>query len=291
MKGYKVAKIAKKAKKAEQSTQSHTPEQALAHVQETKQALELKQTFSYIDIGEGLAAYKLTWSAQVVGDLQAASMKPLVESFTNESTQQGIARLTELQSFEAGKRSSLPSMKVEVLSDKELQIAAKEGFTAMWEVRDKLESQPFELAQAGKLNVSNVVKVDYGSHLIHKLDGTLLPVAIHFDYIQARMHSGVYDLDKAYAVLKANPQVHELKGEDIPYYNAVAGKTKSLRFRFEPTCEQMNQIYAASSALNPRYPSTSFHAAVFDLDMLGLRKAGATECATFYDSKPGCEDF
>lgn len=258
------------------------------HVQESKQTLELKQTLSYIDVGEGLAAYKLSWSAQIVGGLQAASMKSLLEQFTSETTLQGIGKLKELQSFEKGKRAALPSMKVEALSDEELQLAATNGFTAMWEARDQTENQPFELAQAGKLKVSNIVNVDYGSHLIHKLDGSLLPVAIYFDYIQARMHNGVYDLDKAYAVLKKNAQVHELEIEDIPYYNAENGKTKCLSFHFSPTYEQMNQIYKVSAKLNPKYPSTSFHAAVFDLDLLGLRKAGATKCKSFYDSKPGC---
>ena len=144
-----------------------------------------------------------------------------------------------------------------------------------------------------KINGDNdfVIRDDYfNSRMMFDIDGNVLPVAIHCDYIDAHMSNASYDLEKALEILRKNPDVHfiDRRGsftdpviEEIPYYNVDDKRTHFLHFIFSPTKEQVNQMWKLQQTLKEKYPSTAKHQAIFELDILGLRKGGAAKFDTY----------
>lgn len=134
----------------------------------------------------------------------------------------------------------------------------------------------------------HLMHLDYGSHLVYDAHGNILPVAIPFDYINGCMSNGAYDMEKALRVLVENPQVHfigasTLGVEMVPYYNSRPDSSSFLQFYFAPTQEQMTAIWERAKTLDRTFPSTALNEAVFELDTLGLRAAGAALFNNFYE--------
>ncbi len=116
----------------------------------------------------------------------------------------------------------------------------------------------------------NLVVLNPNDSSFWNIDGTLIPTAIQFDYICARMHDGAYDLVKALVILLARDDVtfynDEKKIQDIPYYNRDDDRDQYLQFWWIPSQEQAEAIHAEKSSMES-------YKLIFDRDMLGLRAA------------------
>lgn len=142
-----------------------------------------------------------------------------------------------------------------------------------------------------------LVRLDYSSHMLFDPEAGVLPVGIHYDYMTGMMSNGSYDLNKVRDLLKQNEQVHSgnvdslgvekpIEIEPVPYYNTASNCSTGIGFWFAPTQAQMKTIWEKAKTLNSKCPSCELHRAVFELDMLGLRKQGAA----LFDFYYGCED-
>lgn len=114
------------------------------------------------------------------------------------------------------------------------------------------------------------------------LDDRVVPVALHFEYIQSNMDNMHYDLELAVEILKKNSQVTLITDRydksfisDIPSYNASPSRTKCISFIFSPTIEQATMLWEEQKKIDEKYPHGARFKAVLDLDLLGLHSGGA----------------
>ncbi len=138
----------------------------------------------------------------------------------------------------------------------------------------------------------NVIAFYSYDHSFWRLDGTLLPTGIQFDYIDARFHNQVYDMPKAVAHLSTRDDVIFFSTErarhgasimetiakkgavqDIPYYNRDSGKSTYATFVWTPNQGQAERLYKER---RDRFKI------IFDEDWLGLRAAGAALSDDYY---------
>ena len=120
-----------------------------------------------------------------------------------------------------------------------------------------------------------LVRAEGGGHMLFDRKGKALPVARGVDYIDWRADNGHYDLDKAVEVLSKRSDIHDLRREDIPYYNRDSGRTETLVFTWAPDVRTYRRAWKWCQELDTHYPSTRFPYAVEKLDLWGLARAGA----------------
>lgn len=174
--------------------------------------------------------------------------------------------------------------------------------TTPWHLieRGTVITEVFDYFKAGGV-ADDVVQLDYGCHMLFDRHGEPLPVGVMFDYINGRITDRVYDLKKLVEILLARDDVHVYRSDNhvdinsrattveeaiktIPYYNSDCGND-SVCFSWQPSLEEYRLVWKTAKSLNPRYPSTEIHRAVFELDILGLRSGGAAKFKGFYDNR------
>jgi len=136
--------------------------------------------------------------------------------------------------------------------------------------------------------------------------GQVLPVGIEFDYIS---HGGItdgrYDLEKLakHLLARNDCKIYKVnyRGDlydttkyattvkeaivDIPYYNANHYCQKTIYFIWQPNAADYARMWDWCIANNKKYPSTSMHQAIFELDLIGARAAGAALFDSYHKSK------
>ena len=178
-------------------------------------------------------------------------------------------------------------------------VAASEAFLLDAQTKGYPEAVQTHLADGWNANIYTrvkngeklrMVRLDHGGHMLFDDQGTVLPIALHYDYMNGNMRDGAYDLHGVAEYLKNNPQVRpwdeqtSLTVDRVPYYNVSPGCTQSLAFVFAPTQEQMERIWAKANEGTGEYPSTRLHQSVWELDVLGLRAAGLAKGTSYWDS-------
>jgi hypothetical protein len=273
------------------------------HIEHKSQTVtyEVTADIDYIDLGDNLAVYRLSREWRTSDGNIPALFKELPASQATE----GFARLSALQSYIKGK-GKLPREpeKLCLVQKDYLQLAARYGFMDAWERLGKNVvlsiDKPFTAISEGTASAEQLVQVDTASHLLFDRNGEILPVAQYFDYINAGMCDGRYDLEKALEILKKNPRIHgvtnrgkeeELQIIPVEYYNRERYCSQYLRFWFEPTLEEQRQLWAKQCSYGREYPSTDFYRAVFDLDILGLRAGGAAYYDDHYMTRQSDDAF
>ncbi len=257
-----------------------------------------------VDLDDKLCAYRLGQ-----GPLPGQTLPPQLESYLGLRVIEGLATRKSVVAFKKGRKPNIVEVQNLSLVDPSLlEDAANHGFMEAFRLQEKKGvnirgevNNVFTAFTENNAQLDHLVRVDWSSNLIFNRVGQLLPVAIQFDYIMARMHDGCYDLEKAAAVLSKDPRVKFLPGERsysrddvdspikrIPSYNATSGQTQYIPFLFSPTAEDSIRMWDQMVSYRTQYPSTTNFQAIWDLDLLGLRKAGAARYDGFHDSKP-CE--
>lgn len=129
----------------------------------------------------------------------------------------------------------------------------------------------FECAQGME---GGVIRANHYDSTWYEADGTLIPVGIHFCYMDGLMDNEHYNLDLVLEILSLRDDITWVgqKVKAIPHYNASETRDRFVEFWWTPSLEQY-KLYRERDAF-------SRHAVVFDHDMLGLREAALTE--TYY---------
>jgi len=237
-----------------------------------------------IRLKNGVFAYKLTESWSLVG-------KEGRPKFTTSKPQtcQGLVTKKRLDDYLSGK-CGLGGSDFEVISPEILEGLRKRGWS--YGESERLEWAqpfPFDAARSGKEGKDfHVVRFICDSHMMEDATGKKLPVGIFMDYIAAGMHNINYDLDRAAEILKKNPNIEFVYRESdnpvrpIPYYNVSEGRTQCLEFWWAPTVKEYRRMWKKCLSLGGTYPSTNRERAIFELDLLGLRKGKAAKFKSFY---------
>lgn len=169
-----------------------------------------------------------------------------------------------------------------------------------------IRKDAFTALTSGEATIENVVRVDWGNFILFDHEDRPLPVALTFNYMQGHFDESRYDLRKAAQHLLTRPDVvvfrnppygasyDERRGrtpvpaasadeaiQPIPYYNATSRRSHQIVFRWMPDAETYRQI---ASNVKSLALSDDVRRAVFDLDLLGLRAAGAARFADYYQS-------
>lgn len=107
-----------------------------------------------------------------------------------------------------------------------------------------LIKNPYDYFTGDDLTEVVFIKVSYYDHNIYDVDGNKYPKAIYFDYIEAGMHNGNYNLQRALEILKTREDIKLLTKEikPIPYYNSSDDEDMCLEFIWHPSDEDFEKI-------------------------------------------------
>lgn len=90
-----------------------------------------------------------------------------------------------------------------------------------------------------------VIKINcYNDGYNYDVHGNKLPRAYHFDYIEARMSNGFYNLDEILKILKGRDDIRFYKEgiQQIEHYNAERGNDKYIHFVWIPNPEDFDKV-------------------------------------------------
>lgn len=225
------------------------------------------------------------------------------------TTSTGFVDAANLDKLKQGKPYS--TLQLHVFDPKLIEAYRTEGWNLPY--RDKeaqkqregwMVEDPFKaLVEEGR-PLEHVVRWAHESHMIFGLSGEPLPVARRLNYIDFRVSERTYDLRKMAEVLLARkdvivwkdpsndyrePEVAKTPQEaitSIPHYNASRGRALTIYFKWMPSVADYRTVWKQCLTYKSKYPSTEFHRAMFDTDILGLRAAGATLCKEFHGDVP-----
>lgn len=268
--------------KTSKMTKNRVP--AVVSVQKTA-TLQANLQLDYAVLEGDLCVYKFSTQFE-----QTAGPKKIFENTRKGVSIQGFARLKSIEAFKAGRTSSIARLDKLVYQPLEvLELARTRGFQEAAQNYAKDCENVFDLFAQGKLELDGIAHWEVGGQMLFDRHGQVLPAAIFFNYMNGRFANGVYDLEKALKVLSRRKDVAPIKGEqltieEVPYYNCSPGCSQHIEFWFQPTVKQMRALWEVMQRMNKQYPSTMDHEAVFELDMLGLRKAGAAKYDSYYSS-------
>ena len=163
------------------------------------------------------------------------------------------------------------------------------------------------LSNMKKINKDTIVRVAHDCHMVFDRNGTPLPVAIQFDYISnGGITDGRFDLVKLakHLLKRRDVLIYEPQGlrktevdtdllaktvedaiAEVPYYNRERGCSHTIYFMWQPTRDAYRKMWDKCLQLNKKSPSTVKHQAIFDLDLLGFRRAGAAYFDNYYESR------
>lgn len=159
--------------------------------------------------------------------------------------------------------------------------------------------KPFDELKNGA-SVDNIVMSSFGEDgMLRDLNGDVLPVAVVSDYLQNMfVDNSRYDLEKVVDILWNNPAVVIINDRHvveiikdkknavqcIESYNSTPDKNLHIRFLWRPTTDEYRELWEKQLSYKTKYPSTEIGRAMFDLDILGLRKGGAALFDDFWKS-------
>jgi hypothetical protein len=248
----------------------------------------LEKTYSYLEIIPDVYAFKL--------EISETSTDPSISDKRSES--QGITRKRGLSEL---KKGALPKPIVGrhhssfVVSDKTLNDVKTFGYYgyALDDSKGFHNKGVYDWVAEGG-STDNILILEMNDHSFWTFDGRLLPVGIRFDENESAFHDKVYDLDKALRHLKKRNDVvfprfykygtsYKMKLEKendpqivpLPYYRGDYGEKNHLTFFWRPDEKTANELHEKSG-----YDLFTY---IYNNDLLGLKKAGATLTENMYD--------
>ena len=203
------------------------------------------------------------------------------------------------EKFETLNLTILPLAMQETLRTKGWQIWQDESFST-W-----IPEKAFDAVTDPAFDLNTVVYIDRNNHMLFSYDNKPLPVGIVFGYIAGNVTDSRYDLKKlaAHLLSRTDCKIYkndDLHGEivpstyantvkeaivDIPPYNARPGCRQTIYFVWQPAADDYARMWDWCVANNQTYPSTDMHRAVFELDLIGARAAGAALFDKFYQER------
>lgn len=230
-----------------------------------------KFDYEYIKVNDELFAYKI--SVKTLGeDRQLMHIK----------NHQGIADKNVINAILQGQVPGSETVKrYYVMTEEEIDAIQQRGSRAFTDSKFTgfRNTDVYDWIVNGG-SIAQVLYFNHNNHSFWHLDGTIMPSAVAFDYIEAHFHNGLYDLEKALEHLKNRKDVYFEPGRDkisyIPHYNVTGRVRTFISFMWTPNKEQAPRILEKGL---DRY------ALIFEEDMLGLKAAGIAKSNDFYDDE------
>lgn len=203
---------------------------------------------------------------------------------------QGFAELKSIERFLEGGSSSIGKLgDLTYQPPYILQMARERGFVAAAQASEQASELVFDLFEKDELDLAGITRWDVRSHMLFDRFGEVLPTGVFFDYMHGNLRDGAYALEKVVKLLSGRRGVIPLAGEKlaieaVPHYNSEYGCRAHVSFIFQPTLEEMRAMWAKMKELNKAFPSTAGHLAIFELDLLGLRKGGAAKYENYWET-------
>ena len=131
------------------------------------------------------------------------------------------------------------------------------------------EQKLWEMLQADlNLSAENLIRIDYGNHMVYDYKGNPQPAALFFDYIRNGISESTHDLKRLATYLLEHPDIEvyeDISGSrwdraetveeaifQIPHYNAEEDKTQSILFSWSPSKEDYARVcYEAKGGGSP----------------------------------------
>jgi len=187
--------------------------------------------------------------------------------------------------FDQFQTREIPPMthKFALVNNKYLQELARYGYSGKnndYKFKGKRSSKPF--SDLDKKNFT-LIHDEFDSHMVFDINDKALPVGVFFDYIDAHMNNGNYNLKKAHKHLSKRKDIHELSDiTEVEWYNRDDECKEYIHFLWEPPVSAYRKMWKRCLELSDKFPSCQMHQAIFELDLLGLRKVGAALFDSFY---------
>lgn len=203
---------------------------------------------------------------------------------------QGFAELKSIERFLEGGSSSIGKLgDLTYQPPHILQMARERGFVAAGQAGEQASELVFDLFEKDELDLAGVTRWDFSSHMLFDRFGEVLPTGVLFDYMHGNLRDGAYDLEKVVKLLSGREGVIPFEGkkltiEAVPHYNRYYGCRSHVSFIFQPTLKEMRAMWAKMKELDKDFPSTAGHHAIFELDLLGLRKGGAAKYENYWET-------
>ncbi len=206
------------------------------------------------------------------------------------------------------KNQAFKTLDMAIWTPEQIELARTTGFVDAGEREYEHHASPLaQLAAREDMTADNIVRPDWSSHMLFDRHGTVLPVAIDFNYIESRIDESRFDLEALAEALLEVPDIvvrpgsgsglsktskgyargsnHIKRAKDaifpIPYYNASEGRSKSVQFVWQPSKEDYAKVWAWAQENGGNYPSTRMRDGFFALDLYGLarfRRTPVDEC-------------
>lgn len=246
------------------------------------------RTVEHMPINERLVAVRVTQTGTLDDDAPKISHKRFA-GVLEETKREMVLTNANLEKLLAGKPYTTENLTA--ASDAFIEDARTMSYPLAVEVHAKAfeDAGTNYLTRMENGEKLRMINIDYASHMLFDDEGRVMPTGFYYDYMRGNMRNGAYDLDKVVELLQGKDHVHvpgskALAVEPVPYYNISSGCTRSLQCVLAPTQEQMQAIWEKAKALNKRAPSVELHRAAFELDIWGLRAAGAARFKQFYET-------
>ena len=255
--------------------------------------VQLQRTIKYLPINERLVAVQIKTLGAFEKDVDEATRAQLRGAITG-STQEMVLTLDNLALLLQGK--GYKSEQLHAVSDAFLEDARTKGYVNAVEVHNNHLQTGQWYTRVHNGETLRMVRLDHASHMLFDEQGTVLPTAIPYDYINGHMRDGAYDLKRMVAFFANNTNIRAFDGKGlkvrpVPSYNVSRGCHDTVSFWFAPSQAQMERIWAKAKETNKTYPSTHLHQAVWELDLLGLRAAGIALGDTYwYNGDDGVDE-
>jgi len=250
-----------------------------------------------------LLAFRITKS-QIVTDRAG----DLVHGHTTgPEVTEGVITKAALADFKANR--ALTVSKMVVFSDDLKESIRRRGwhvtFAADGENRgvNEIRYDVFTAITNGTAGINNLVTPDWGNYIAYDVHGNLLPTAVVMSYIDGYIDNGHYNLKRAAEHLLSRSDVTVFKDRTrtranpdeaattvaeaisaIPYYNASSERSQHIEFCWSPSAEDFKRMI---NHVIKRKKHVALHSewymAIFELDLLGLRAAGAALFDNYYE--------
>jgi hypothetical protein len=246
-------------------------------------SINVQQTVEKRTLADNISAYKITRSCSTLTDIPK-----WFGDLLQERVIVGIARDSDIQDFVDSKISVLCN-DLELEPPEFLEFAQRFGYS---NAMDKSESDDhIKKIKRSPIDAPDdwvLVRNGRSNHMLFDIDGRPLPIALRYDYMDG-IRDGYYDIERMVEFLRPHRQIYPMREDDwievlnVPYYNVSEGCSKYCQFIFSPTQEQMIAIWEEAKRIGGNYPSTRLREAVFNLDLIGLRKAGISKSDNYCD--------
>ena len=249
----------------------------------------LVNSVKFVELPLGLCAYELETEETVdVGEGKS----------NHKNRSEGICKRDNLEKFMEGKASELIAVSLtKEMWGQELELTplvlSKEALemvrTVPWGQREEFWDHFDQSSVLTKLaDGDEFVLFSTGRNMFFDADFQPCPVSIRFDEYSGGMSNESYDLDRVVDALRARDDIHYAGPSPRPTLinrlNQRPGRTHKLRFWWQPNRRDYQKIWDWVSEFrgDHHWWSDLKYRAIFELDLLGLRAAGAAKHETFY---------